>query len=107
MPELSENLKRIRESKGLSQAKLARTSGVSQQLISQIERGVNTTTKELPKLASALQVSVSDLDEHFEPVTANAEEEDILARYRQAPPRRKALVRELLRELAPTDEAPE
>ena len=107
MPELKENLKRIRESRGLSQAKLAKDSGVSQQLISQIENGKNTTTKELPKLAAALAVTVSDLDESFELVTKNAEEEDILARYRKAPPRRKALVRELLRELAPTDEASE
>lgn len=107
MPELSENLKRIRESQGLSQAKLAQNSGVSQQLISQIERGINTTTKELPKLAASLSVTVADLDESFELVTKNADEEDILARYRKAPPRRKALVRDLLRELAPKDEVSE
>lgn len=106
MPELSANLKRIRESKRLSQAKLAKESGVSQQLISQIESGKNTTTKELPKLANVLGVSVSDLDESFEPVT-NSEEEDILARYRNAEPELKKVVRDLLHALAPAGGAPE
>lgn len=67
MPTLAENLRRIRKEKRLSQGKLAQISGVSQQLISQIERGVNTTTKELPQLARALQVAASDLDENFKP----------------------------------------
>jgi len=106
MPELSANLKRIRESKRLSQAKLANASGVSQQLISQIESGKNTTTKELPKLAAALDVSVSDLDPNFDPVT-NSEEEDILARYRNAEPDLKKVVRDLLHALVPADGASE
>lgn len=107
MATLAENLRRIRTEKRLSQVKLAAASGVSQQLISQIENGENTTTKELPKLAKALGVAIADLDENFVPIPATADEEDVLARYRKAQPRQKALVLELLREMAPEDEAHE
>ncbi|RWO34765.1 MAG: XRE family transcriptional regulator [Mesorhizobium sp.] len=109
MPTLAENLKRIREAvrPRLSQSKLAKLAGVSQQLISQIENGENTTTKELPKLAKALHVGIAELDENFVPTAATDDEEDVLARYRIASKRRKELVRELLHELAPGDEVPE
>ncbi len=52
---------------GLSQAGLAAKAGVSQQLISQLERGVNTTTKELPAIAYALGVAVHEIDEDYAP----------------------------------------
>lgn len=64
---LAANLKKFREEKELSQPKLAEASGVSQQLISQIERGVNNSTKNLPALAKALGVTVYDLDENYTP----------------------------------------
>lgn len=41
---ISENLKRMREEKGLSQAALAKAVGVSQGLIAQVERGTKTLT---------------------------------------------------------------
>lgn len=59
---LAENLKRIRETKGLSQVRLANKAKVSQQLISRLEAGRDLTTKKLPQLASALGVLVTDLD---------------------------------------------
>ena len=62
---IGSNLKRLRAAKGWSQAQLAQASGVSQQLISQIERDVNQSTKELPALAIALGVRPPDIDPAF------------------------------------------
>lgn len=62
---IAKNLTRIRSGAGLSQAALAKLSGVSQQLISQIERGENSSTKHLPKLANALGVGVAELDPSY------------------------------------------
>lgn len=62
---IAKNLTRIRSGAGLSQAALAKLSGVSQQLISQIERGENSSTKHLPKLANALGVGVAELDPNY------------------------------------------
>lgn len=67
MATISENLKRIRALKKMSQAALASAAGVSQQLISQLERGVNVSTKELPAIAFALGVSVHEIDEAYAP----------------------------------------
>lgn len=60
---LSENVKKYRSEKRLSQAELAQKAGLSQQLISQIERGVNRsmTTDNLVALARALGCQVTDL----------------------------------------------
>lgn len=69
MSKLGENLRRIRQSARMSQAQLAAKSGLSQQLISQIERGVNLSTTELPALANALGCAVFDLDESYLPDT--------------------------------------
>lgn len=65
MASIAENLKRLRKAAKLTQGRLAELSGVSQQLISQIERGENATTRELPALASALHVGVHEIDESF------------------------------------------
>lgn len=62
---IKENLKRIREAKGFSQPRLAKESGVSQQLISRLENGVDLTSKRLPELARALGVHVYEIDENF------------------------------------------
>lgn len=62
---IAENLKRIREMRGLSQPALAAKADVSQQLLSQIENGINTTTKKLPSIARALGVPMSELDPNF------------------------------------------
>lgn len=66
MSEVGENLKRIRDEKGLSQAKLAKRAKVSQQLISHIEQGVPTSSSKLPQIARALGVSIIDLDPSLE-----------------------------------------
>lgn len=63
--ELKDNLKRIRAESGLSQPKLAAKAGVSQQLISRLENGLDLTTKKLPEIARALGVSVYEIDENY------------------------------------------
>ena len=67
MATISENLIRLRKLKRFSQVKLAEKSGVSQQLISQLETGKNQTTTELPAIASALGVAVHEIDEAYTP----------------------------------------
>lgn len=81
---IAENLKRLRTEARLSQPQLANRSGVSQQLISQIESGKNATTKHLPKLARALQVSVYEIDPTFmyDP-DSDGEGEELSAIYRR------------------------
>jgi len=64
---IPENLKRLRKREGMSQDDLAEASGVSQQLISQLERGVNSTTKTLPALAKALRANVQEIDPNYAP----------------------------------------
>lgn len=63
---IGQNLKRLRQAAKLSQARLAKKAGVSQQLISQIERGENASTTELPALAGALDVRVDAIDESYD-----------------------------------------
>lgn len=62
---IMENLKRLRKAAKLSQVDLARESGVSQQLISRLESGVDQTSKKLPELARALGVPPHEIDENF------------------------------------------
>lgn len=62
---IAENLKLLREKARLSQTGLARIANVSQQLVSQIENGTNSSTKNLPALAKALGVKVSEIDPSF------------------------------------------
>jgi transcriptional regulator with XRE-family HTH domain len=59
------NLRRYREEAGLSQVELADLAGVSQQLVSQIERGKNVSTKYLPQIAGALRKTVGELDPSY------------------------------------------
>lgn len=55
-------LKDLREQKGLTQAELATTVGVSQGIISQYERGERKPTNEIhSKLSKALGVSMDEL----------------------------------------------
>lgn len=63
---IPENLKALRMKAGLSQQSLAAKSHVSQQLISQLERGINVSSKHVPKLARALGVRRKDIDESFD-----------------------------------------
>mgnify|MGYP001578310303 len=62
MSNISKNLKKLRESKGLSQEKLARLSDVANNTIVKIEAGKNQnpTLDTLQKIAKALSVSVDE-----------------------------------------------
>ncbi len=60
---LSNNVKRLREAKGLSQEKLARLADVANNTLIKMESGENKnpTLETLKKVAKALDVSVDDL----------------------------------------------
>ena len=60
---LSKNVKRLREAKGLSQEKLARLADVANNTLIKMETGENKnpTLETLKKVAKALGVSVDEL----------------------------------------------
>ncbi len=62
---LAENLQQIRTDKKLSQSRLAKLSGVSQQSISRLEAGLDQSSKHLPRIAAALGVPVASLDQSY------------------------------------------
>ena len=63
MSNISKNIKRLRENKGLSQEKLARMADVANNTIIKIESGKNDnpTLDTLKKIAKALDISVDEL----------------------------------------------
>lgn len=69
---IARNLPRLRKEKGMSQVELAKKAGVSQQLVSRLESGVDLTSKKLPELARALEVSVDELDRNYLPKSETA-----------------------------------
>ncbi len=59
---LGENLKRIREQKGVSQVDISKSLGVSRGFVSNIENGkTNPTLATITKLAKAVGVSAGEL----------------------------------------------
>jgi len=60
---LSNNLRKLREKKGLSQDRLAKLADVANNTIIKIEQGenINPTLETLKKVAKALDVSVDEL----------------------------------------------
>lgn len=62
---LSENIKRLRKKKGMSQDKLAKIADVTHTTLVKLESGVNDnpTVKTLKKIAKALEVSIDALAE--------------------------------------------
>lgn len=59
--DIGKQVKRLRESKGLTKTRLAKLSGVSQSYISDIEAGKKKPTVEiLAKICSALGISLPD-----------------------------------------------
>lgn len=62
---LSENIKKFRKKKGLSQDKLAKLADVTLTTLVKIESGVNDnpTIKTLKKIADALEISLNELVE--------------------------------------------
>ena len=63
MSNISKNLRKLRETKGLSQGKLARLADVANNTIIKIEGGKNDnpTLDTLKKIAKALEISIDDL----------------------------------------------
>ena len=63
MSNIQKTLRKLRETKGLSQEKLARLSDVANNTIIKIEGGKNQnpTLDTLKKISKALEVSVDDL----------------------------------------------
>lgn len=60
-----EELVRLRKVNGLSQPQLGKKSGCSQQLIAALESGATRSTKFLPRIAAALDVSPGQLDPDY------------------------------------------
>ncbi|KJV38808.1 helix-turn-helix domain-containing protein [Brevundimonas sp. KM4] len=59
---VGENVRRLREERGLSQETLAFEAGMHRTYVSGIERGIrNPTVTVLERLASALKVAMADL----------------------------------------------
>jgi transcriptional regulator with XRE-family HTH domain len=58
---LSKRLKQTRKAQKLTQGELAQRAGVSQQMVSDIERGRTRSVRDLVKLARALNVSADFL----------------------------------------------
>lgn len=79
---IAHNLKALRKARGLSQTALAEKAGVGQQLISQIERGENTTTKKLPEIAKALGCQIYEIDPNYRSL-ARDEESPMMAKFTQ------------------------
>lgn len=65
MTKIGETIKRLRESKSLTQNDLARLAKVSQPTIADIESGKQQTSKKLPAIAKALGVTVAEIDKDF------------------------------------------
>lgn len=59
---IGQNLRKIRESKGITQEQLALSAGLNRAYIGYIERGErNPSTNTLVKIAKALKISPKDL----------------------------------------------
>lgn len=76
------SLRRWRSARGLSQAQLAETAGLTQAAISELERGHRVPSlRTVAKLAVALEVSLSDLVQAKAPETLSREVADRIASY--------------------------
>lgn len=62
---LGSKVRELRERLGMSQAGLARLSGVQQPTIAAIESGGHKTARNLPRIAEALSVEISELDPDY------------------------------------------
>lgn len=64
---IGEKIRAARTELGWSQETLAKTAGVPQSQVSELETGKRKTTRFLPELATALKKRIADFDERFEP----------------------------------------
>ena len=60
---LSDNIKKLRKKKGMSQDRLAKLADVTHTTLVKLESGANTnpTVKTLNKIANALEISIDEL----------------------------------------------
>ena len=86
-----------REKAGLSQADLARRSGVTQQAIGEIEAGRSKTSRSIFKLAAAMFVPANELDDAIPALDGDLEE--ILVQIKSLPAAQAALVKSALRDV--------
>lgn len=89
-------LREFRKKSGLSQHGLADASGVSQQLISQIENGKHQSTKHLAALARVLGKNLTDFDPSLSDVLP---EGDFYARYAALDPEGQLVVQAVIERL--------
>lgn len=77
MASIGENLKRLRKSRGLSQAELSLAASVPQQTIARIELEKVQNPRGLAQLAAALDCSIEELDTRFPTVGRRAAEGEV------------------------------
>lgn len=94
---LAARIQNARQAAGLTQATLALRAGVSQQLISKLERGLVEASRYGPAIAKALGLSVEELLEGAE--HPSAEEARLLEQYRALSGEGRALAQQLLNSL--------
>lgn len=106
---MGDRIRDRRKAAGWSQTKLAEESGISQQMLSKLERGVASGTTEIVRLARALNVSPKWLESGEEPMTPMndlpPDERQLLEGYRTSSPAEKAALLTLAvrgQTLAPT-----
>ena len=87
---MGDRIRERRKAAGWSQTKLADESGISQQMLSKLERGVASGTTEIVQLARALKVSPRWLESGEEPMEdLTADERRLLEGYRALSPAEK------------------
>lgn len=101
---LGTRIRERRKAAGWSQAQLAEESGISQQMLSKLERGVASGTTEIVPLAAALKVSPKWLETGEGPMQGNdlaADERALVEEYRGLDPEKRQIIRATLRAMLP------
>lgn len=97
---LGEHIKTRRKRLGILQRELGQTVGCDRRTISCFERGQRVPEHLLPRLATALDVSVEALTADAEPLVPTRDEIDLLTAYRALPDEGRAHVRGLVADAA-------
>ena len=84
-------IREIRKARGMRQHELAKRAGLSQTTISDLERGRNVSSTELPQLARALGVAVEELihGKGVSPESSSYARESLLAVWDQLTPHQR------------------
>ncbi len=102
---LGDRIRERRKAAGWSQAKLSTESGISQQMLSKLERGVAFGTTEIVPLARALGVSPKWLETGEGPMQGDdltPDEKEFLEAYRSLEPEKRPVAQMTLRAMLPT-----